>query len=219
MAIANDTFVEGVDTALESHTPTGPNAGAGWVALGSGAATVRAVTDDAAEANAANGNRFRMTTDLGTSQMDVSGDFTAPSAANIFPGVLFRIKSDFTSWGEFIYEDGQWKISDGTTTVTLTEAWPGGTVLMFAEIRTNIFKGKVNGVTKVTLNSDLLNTNTFAGIILGNFTSGATGQITIDNYYSESFSDVTADQVAPVYQRSGCGRVVVVPSGFVPPQG
>lgn len=185
MAIANDTFVEASDTSLVSHTPTGTDAGAGWAALTSAAATVRAATDDVIDNNGSEGNRFRMTTDLGSAVMDVQADITRTAASFVFPGVLFRISSDFVTFCEFTYDDTRWYIYDGTNEVFLTESWPGGTVTMLAQSRTGSQKGYANGTLKVTISADQLNGNHYGGLILGNFSGGA-GKSTADNYLSNS---------------------------------
>ena len=187
VAIANDTFVEGSDTTLTSHTPTGTNAGAGWAtAAGGGTATVRAATDDVVDASGASGNRFRMTTDLGSAQMNVSAVITSTAAALAFPGVLFRVSSA-GSGGEFTYDSGtRWYVFDGVTETTATEAWPGGAVTMLMQNRTGSQRAYVNGALKITVSADNLNTNQYGGLILGNFT-GSAGQSSADDFLSSGF--------------------------------
>lgn len=193
MAIANDTFVEASDTALQSHTPTGTDAGAGWSAV-SGAALVRGATDDVIDNNVSNGNRYRMTTDLGSGAMIVQADFTSSGAAGNFlaPGVLFRMNSAGTQYGYFDYDfslgaNGQYSLYDGTTTVFLDEVWGGGTKTFQVVVSYTTVTGYVNGVQKLQITSNVNPTNQFAGIQLLNFTGGATGQITCDNFQSMDY--------------------------------
>lgn len=186
MAIAADTFVEATDTDILSHTPTGPNAGAGWeLGAASGSAIIDATDDKVIDTNGSNGNRFRMTTNLGSAQMDVQGDFTKIDTALRFNGFLIRITASGLG-AEFTHDQGRWIFYDGTSETTVTEDWPGGVVTMRAVIRTNNWVGKANGTTRITLASDVFNTQTYAGILLGNFT-GTGSQIAMDNYYSEGF--------------------------------
>src|SRR3990167_10462731 len=108
MAIAGDTFVEGADTALESHTPTGANAGTSWdVLVTGGNIDVIAASDNAQELSSGNGNRYRMTNDLGFDTMDVEASVAFISAAALtFPGVVGRVPNSGTGTAgvEFIFD-------------------------------------------------------------------------------------------------------------------
>lgn len=189
MARANDTFVEGSDTALASHTPTGTDAGAGWSQIG-GAATVLAATDLVVDDNAANGNRARMTTDLGSAQMDVQADVSSVGGSFTFPGVMGRVNSAGTERWEFTYDfsGGRWQLADtpNTTTVTFTEAWPGGTNTMKIACRPSNQRGYVNGLEKCASTANTY-AGQFGGIVPGNF-NGTTRRHTIDNYVSSTWT-------------------------------
>jgi hypothetical protein len=182
MARAGDTFVEAVDTTLASHTPTGPDAGAGWL-ISTGGMQVVAATDVCSETNDAIGNRSLMTTDLGSPNMVIEADFTLTDAT--YPGLLARRDSAGNGGVEAGYDNfvGQWEISDGTTSSTLTEAWPGGTVCMRFELNGTSFTLHANNILKVSLTSSVSNGN-YAGIRLGNNTGTGTGKLTCDNYIS-----------------------------------
>src|SRR3990167_10046908 len=92
MAIAGDTFVEGSDVDLSAHTPTGANAGTSWdVLISGGNIDVIAASDNAHDAASNNGNRYRMTNDLGFDEMDVQADVAFISAGALtFPGGVGR---------------------------------------------------------------------------------------------------------------------------------
>lgn len=192
MAKANDTFVEGSDTALTSHTPTGTDAGTGWDFAGAGdAALVRAATDDVRDDNTSQGSRFRMTDDLGDDEMDVQADVSFENAAigdTLFAGPTGRHPS---SAGNGSYEfDYDWSVGvNGSWTLagdTLDEAWPGGTVTLKLTIRDNDQRGYADGVQKVSSTSNNGTGNTRGGLLLGNFTGNSSKRSVADNFQANN---------------------------------
>jgi len=192
MPIANDTFVEGSDTALASHTPTGPNAGTSWSQI-SGAVTVRGATDDCIDNSGGGGNRCRMTNDLGQQhRVQASVSFGADySGSFVSGGVDGRIGSAGEFGYEFYYSwsDGKWILDSPTVSNTLTEAW--GTPSTPQTLKLDIFnsneKGYANGVQKVALTTNEVTGQHCGGMVFLNFTGGA-GKIIIDNYQSETLA-------------------------------
>ncbi len=191
MATVADTFVETTDINLSSHTPTGPNAGTSWdVSSAGGNISVNAANDDARD-QGINGNRYRMTDDLGSDQMDVKADVTLLSGlSGLFPGVSGRVPNSGTGAGwEFVYDTGvgAWSLDDNSGNVaTLSEAAPSGAKRYWLAIRTGEGKGYMDGVLKVTVNANSKSGNTRSGITLGNF-SVSSVQTTLDNFEASSF--------------------------------
>jgi len=180
-----DTFVEASDQLLELHTPTGPNAGSGWTRQGSdGQLIVRSSTGLVEDNDFLSSNQYRMNDNLGFDEMDVQADFTELIGAGRC-GVRVRLDPGDTTGWEFSYDanNSRWLITDGTSSTTTAEAWPGGTVTIKAEMRTGVGRLYVNSVLKVTHSSNLLSGRTYAGIQVLNFDS--TGpEHQVDNYTS-----------------------------------
>ena len=190
MASANDDFTEtGANVNLTAHTPTGAGAGTSWDVLGAGGViTVDATNDRCIDGSNGNGNRYRMTNDLGFDQMDVQADITTTGAANTFPGIAGRVPNSGTGVAgvEFIYDkaNARWDLNDGTTSNTASDSTPAGTVTLKLTIRTSDMRGFVGGVQKTVISSNGKSGNTRAGILLGSFSGGATGVMTLDNFLS-----------------------------------
>lgn len=193
MAIANDTFVESSDTILTSHTPTGSNAGTSWAAMfGAGQVTILGGTGQATDTNSSNGNRSKMSPDLGYGEMDVSADFTTNGTSGefVFFGLIFRIKNDDTEYGEFRFTFGsgspsRYELWNGTTQVMVDEAWGSGTKTFKVEVRNAGVTAFVNGSQKLQiLAENIFPNNQMAGFFLGNFT-GSTNRSTVANYQSQ----------------------------------
>lgn len=194
MTVKGDTFVESTDKALTSHTPTGANAGTSWVVqTGSGSATVRASTDDVSETNAGEGNRFRLSDDLGSDAQDVQGNVSVGGGSGdfIFPGIMARLPTGAGTTGiEFTYNqsNGVFELSDGTTSATATAAKPtAGALWRLLIDGSGVMIGYVGGTEVVRLTSNLKSGNTRAGFMLGNF-SGTSGQNVVDNFQASSVS-------------------------------
>jgi len=192
MAQANDTFVTGSTVNLTSHSPTGTNPGTSWFVSISGGQINDVVTaNNAQDATGGNGNRYTMSDDLGTDQLQVQADITATGANFLFPGVQAQMPASAGTTGiEFTFQfsgttSGKWDLADGTTSSSLTDTWPGGTVTMKLVVVSGVATGYVNGVAKVTLNTTAKSGNNRCGIMAGNFT-GASNLITMDNYQSQS---------------------------------
>lgn len=196
MTIAGDTFVEAGDTTLTSHTPSGANAGTSWAAIVAGSlATVIAASDDCLDNNLSSGNRFGIAPALATDEMDVQADFSLISSAlNVFFGPTGRNATTASGW-EFNHDTnfgggggGTWAISDGTTTVTLTEAWPGNPTSMKISCRATGQTGYVLSgglwIKKVSTTSNTKTGQKIAGLQLGNFSGTATGRTSADNFMS-----------------------------------
>lgn len=191
MAIAGDTFVEGSDTALASHTPTGANAGSGWTQA-SGAIQVLGASDLAEDNNTGDGNRAGMNNNLGSDQMDVSLDVSfvnAVVADGLFCGPASRLSSPSSTAAlyEFIFD---WAVGvNGSYTLgtdTLDEAWPGGTVTMLLQTRTSDHRGFAGAVEKVSVTTDNGSGNFFSGMLAGNFTGTGTKRSRGDNFLAQS---------------------------------
>lgn len=191
MANAGDTFVEGSDTALASHVPTGPYAGSGWTVT-LGAINVIGATDLAQDNDTAGGNRGAMNTNIGTEDMDVtlnvsfsgtpvSGDFLAAG-----PCARLSSPTDSSAIAEFTYD---WGTSGGSWLLgasVLTEAWPGGTVTMLMQCRGPVIRAYANGVLKITNTQGLGRGNRFAGIALINFNGDAAKRSQGDNFMASA---------------------------------
>jgi len=186
-----DTFVEGTDSILELHTPTGPNAGTGWTVT-NGQIAVRAATDLAEDTDPNASNQYVMNDDLGTDEMDVQADFT--EVLNVGRrGVRARVSTADAQGWEFSWDTGsggRWLVSDGTASTTAADSWPGGAVTIKAEMRTGSGKLYANGVLKVTHSSNLLSGRTRAGITLLNFDLGGTAH-QVDNFLATAASSST----------------------------
>lgn len=189
MAIANDTYVEGSDTTLTSHAPTGPNAGTSWVSI-AGSATVRAATDDIIDSNGSSGNKIRMTNDLGIQhRVQVDIWFGSGVGGFVFSGVAGRQDVLGTGSYEFTYSwfTGEWILEDGVTSTTLAESYGTDTTVrtMRLDLLTSDQRGFVDNVQKVALTTDTNNTLVNGGIVMGNFT-GTAGWTFMDNYQSQT---------------------------------
>jgi hypothetical protein len=206
-ATAADTFVEGATIGLGSHTPTGPNAGAGWTVT-VGSINVNGTDDRAVPNNDAAGNRGTMTTALGDDNMDVQAEFVNVSAAagdSMGVGLSCR-HPDGTSTGavEAIFwwslgTVGSYELSDGTLTDTQDEAWPGGTVTFKLECRDGSARLLVNGVEKVAISGSVAGSGgQYAGIVLPDFDGAGNNRFAVDNYTSSNF--VAGTSRAPASQ-------------------
>ena len=191
---AHDTFIEGGgDVNLNVHTPTGQFNGSGWLAV-AGTINVIAATDLVQDASASAGNRYLMTRDLGSDVVNLQADFTTGTSGFLAPGFIARRNSagagvGGTNWeGGWEADGGKYRVEDGTAATELVEAWPGGTVTLRLEMRAGVARLYSNGVLKITHTSTLGfgMGGHYCGIRLLNFTSGATGQLSCDNYTSES---------------------------------
>jgi hypothetical protein len=205
MTTASDTFVETSNTALTSHTPTGPNAGAGWAAgVGTGL-YVNGANDRVQDDGTVVGNRYRMTTSLGSDLQDVQADVTTAGTGGEFrsPGVCGRMPSGGGAGVDFVFDhsisNGSWSLSDNVSvSTTTTEAWPGGTVKMRLYIPGN---GNMYGyidvgagwVLKCTITSNAKSGNNYGGIALINF-DGTPDTMSVDNYVS---TDVVTAKAPP----------------------
>lgn len=208
MAIAGDTFVEGSDVDLSAHTPTGANAGTSWdVLISGGNIDVIAASDNAHDAASNNGNRYRMTNDLGFDEMDVQADVAFISAGALtFPGVVGRVPNSGTGTAgvEFIFDvsAGGWIIDDNSgTSELLSESTPVGAKVYKLTIRANDMRGMVDGVEKVSIASNAKTTNTRSGIILGNFAGGAVDRMSADNFIGTGVDTSASGQ--PTMRRWG----------------
>lgn len=195
MATANDTFVEsGGDVDLSAHTPTGANPGTSWVVHGGAGPDIDVIasTDLCQEANYGNGNRYRMTDDLGSDDITVQADFTFEVINWCAPGVLAKMPTDGGASVEFTFDQGDggggkgFYLSDGTVSDSSLEAWPGGTRTLKIVVNGTDIRGYDNGVEKCQITSSLFEGNTRAGIILLNFDGQGVSRITCDNYQSSA---------------------------------
>lgn len=197
MTIANDTFVEGSDTPVTSHTPTGADAGTSWSAL-IGSATVRGATDDLVDADGGASNALRMTNNLGVQhqvQIDMSFNAGVGAGALVFSGVMGRYSAAGLASYIFTYDwfTGKWILEDGVTSNELTEAYGTPTVVktLKLDLLTNDQKAYVNGVLKCSLATDRNNTLENGGLKMGNF-SGSAAQTVMDNYQSQTLPIASA---------------------------
>jgi hypothetical protein len=200
VAIKGDTFVEASNTALESHTPTGPNAGTAWSTAGVGAAIrVTGGAGSAIDNSSSNGNRYRLNDDLGSSTMVAQADFALPGAGPYVVALVLRQNASGTGDGNAIelgYDSavGGWFASSGILTGSSSTAasWPGGTVTLKAvAIGTNAYL-YANGVLvhSTTVSSDTGQTR--AGLLLLNFNGGAAGIETAANFLAGTLPIVVA---------------------------
>ena len=190
LPVANDDFTQGSNVTLVSHTPTGPGAGNGWIVQISGGNITDLSTGKITDSSGSNGNRYKMSNNLGSDQMNIQADFTSAgsSGSPVFFGLIGRLSSATGSSAieghyDHSVSGGSWIIGDGTTSASLAQAWPGGTVTMKLEVRSGVSNLYANGVLKVTLNTNKCTGQNYAGIFLGNFSGGA-GKMTADNYQS-----------------------------------
>jgi hypothetical protein len=189
--IAGDTFVEATtDTDIAAHVPTGANAGKAWNYAGAGNILVKTGTNLATENDTTLGSRARMDNDLGSDEMDVSGDFTIAGGTAVLPGLLGRLTSSggtSTNTLQFGYSQGsgQWQLQDNGGVLgllTLTEAWPGGTVTMLMVVRRTGVRCYANGVLKISSGvPGVAVGKNYAGIVLSSF-DGGVPQLTCDNF-------------------------------------
>lgn len=194
MAIAGDTFVEASDTALGSHTPTGPNAGTSWTVVSSGsAAKILGGQSKAADDDATGDNDCRMNTDLGSDEMYVQGDLGHADATFHFPGLSGRYAAAGTSPVVIVIynnDSGQWDLYEsGSLRGSYAEAWTGSPArTVRLEIQSGEIRVYITGVLRITYTATIGGAgNQYAGMGLGNFSSGATGVVTIANYTSGSY--------------------------------
>jgi len=176
--VASDTFTEGTDTALASHTP---DVGTSWVVgSGTGSATVVAATDKAVAATNSNGNRHYISDSLGRDiGVYAEGDFTRPaSGSTLFWGPTLRV---VTATGlEKVYLDfatstALYGVHNGTTKETVGGSWSAGvTKRMRVEITpSGVVRGFVDGSLVLTHTVPVsAGSDPNAGIVLGTFSSG-----------------------------------------------
>lgn len=220
-----DTFVEATtDTSLTSHTPTGSNPATAWVTCNAGvAATVIAATDDCRDNNTANGNRFKITDDLGTDEMDVQLDVSFTSAALtdlLFAGPTGRHPNATSGTGLGVYEfnydwsrgtNGTWSLGDQVVEDTLDEAYPGGSVTMLLQLRSSDVRGFAGGVEKVSLATDEGAGNQFAGAMLGNFEGNGSKRSRMDNFNASAAATGTQMFLLNPPRLDGMGRGGIFP--------
>jgi len=193
--IAHDTFVEASTIDLSSHTA---DVGGGWTASG-GTIQVIAGAEVAEDQNSANGNRYNLTTSVGSGPIDVSIGLAVPSInANVFPGIGVRRSTASAANGyEFQYDflNNQWKLSDGgvSTTATFPEAWDGTLRTFKVHAENGLVIGYVNGVEKCRLTSNVNPGSTFAGFLLGNF-SGTAFRMQASNFEVDSVASLLSIQ-------------------------
>lgn len=182
-----DTFVEGADTLLEAHTPTGPNPGASWSFQNAGDGghqiTVRGASDTAEDTAFDSSNQYILNSDLGSDLMEVTMDVVNLIAGG---GCSIRTRLDqagFAGWvGGYDFAGGQWLLSDSVGPAsTLVEAWPGGTVALRMQHLRNGARLFANGVLKLTFLSTDRAGNNFAGVELQNYTAGGPNH-RVDNF-------------------------------------
>lgn len=178
--IAQDSFTEASTINLSSHTA---NVGGTWTAaLAGGVVNVIGGSNIIEDGNTSNGNRYNLTTSVGAGPIEVTVTFVVTSvSANVFPGIGVRRSTASSANGyEFRYDfiNNQWILGDATNTSTFAETWDGTSRIFKVHAEDNLVIGYVNGVEKCRLTTNVNSGNTFAGIIMGNFsgTGGATIQ-------------------------------------------
>jgi hypothetical protein len=196
--LAKDTFVEASTIDLSAHTA---DVGGGWTAA-AGAIQVIAGTGLAEDQNSSSGNRYNLTTGLGSGvPIEVSLNVTVTDLSTQFPGIAAR-RTSAASGGtgyEFRYLSGQWNLTDQTTTVVLTEAWDGSLRTLKLHVEDNLVIGYVNGVEKCRMTNNVWPAGTFAGLLLANF-SGTEFQLSAANFEVDSVASLltpTNDDGAP----------------------
>lgn len=190
--IKGDTFVEGVDTNLESHTPTGPNAGTSWVLVEgvAGDLVVRAIQDDL---NRIAGRSARMTDALSSDDHYTQAVCTNQiNGGGRYCGVTSRMSSSAVTYysGEFERQSEVVQPYQIFKTVTGTRTSLGTLGATGDSANNNLLKLEVNvsnldlyGVDATELKITLIDTsitgNLFAGLI-GQHTGGS--RIQWDNF-------------------------------------
>lgn len=168
-----DTFTEGSDTALASHSL---DSGEGWTAY-VGAMEVQASVGYVLADNASAGNRFRVDTALGA-RVIVEADVELQGGSFTFPGIMARATSASSGeMVEFLYDvgSGSWSLTevDSTPAVAQTDSAadtaPSGIVTMRLVIDGTSAIGYADGVQKVSLTLGDALTGQYVGLTLGNF--------------------------------------------------
>ena len=186
--VGYDTFTEGANTALTSHTP---DVGAGWSVSGS-TWTVVALTDTLTKTTGA-ADRARKGDDIGSDQMDVTADMATVGTTGIQTGVCGRMTTaDYVNQYEaYLAGDGLTvdlaldKVVSGTRTSLGTfdlNALSLAVVSVKLEVRTAAKKVYAGGVERITTADNSLTGQQYAGVT-GN---GASATRNWDNFLSES---------------------------------
>jgi hypothetical protein len=185
LAGPSDTFTDSNGVAITAHTPTGPNPASGWDAVAGGFTIASNAVE---ETTTGVTNRAVINSNLASSQMDVEAAFTLDdlTVEPVTPGVVGRASG--SSAIEFFYQKnlGRFGLLDGTTTVTLTEALPATAFTLRLVIRNSGYYGYCNGVLKLSIAANLLNTQLRAGFYVGNFTAAA-NKCRVDNFKSQAY--------------------------------
>jgi hypothetical protein len=185
LAGPSDTFTDTDGVAITAHTPTGPNAASGWDAPAGG---FTIATNAVEETTTGVTNRAVINANLASSQMDSEAEFTLDdlTTESVTPGVIGRASG--TTAIEFYYQKGfgRFGLRDSVTTVTLTEALPGTNFKLRLVVRNSGCYGYCNGVLKLSLPTNLLDTQLRAGFYVGNFTAAA-GKCRVDNFKSQAY--------------------------------
>lgn len=209
MAIANDTFVEGINTVLELHTPTGPNPGSAWTSVGGAQAVIAAI--DKTRGTPVSGNRFQMDDDLEFDQMDVQiaidFDVTVIPGDGVFGGPTGRHNTTVPAVAayEFSYNwnvgvtFGSFVLQDSGGSDAFEEDWgvPTTSQLMLLQIRDNDHRGFADGIEKVSRVTNVGSGDQSGGQFLGSFTGGI--NMFGDNYESEGIAPPTPLEPWPEY--------------------
>ena len=194
-SIFGDTFVEGTDTAIASHTPTGPNAGTSWVVNGGGF-TIIAADDRASNANTNDEDIAHLSDSLSGDDQYAQGD--VDNIVNKFGGTACRVAASAETYYLSLYNPsttyiiGKMITNSTTTLVNVTGTDNGGTGLLRFEVNGNDKTLKLAGVTEATESVDTaITTGVLAGIY-GRFGGGA-NRARIDNF---EMADLAAAQSA-----------------------
>jgi hypothetical protein len=195
--VFRDLFTEASDTAIASHTA---DLGGGWT-LSSGNVQVGGGLGYVRDGPATGGHRARITTALSVLEYDVAADVSIITNSGFrFAGLSGR--RDPAGGYEFKYDcsGAQWTLDNSGTSSNLSEAWPGNPTALLLQIRTATKKGFVGGVEKVSLSDDENGTDGYyAGIIVGDFSGAAAGDMRIDNFTVDDLA--AASSVVPVLMR------------------
>ena len=183
--VFNDTFTEGSDTALGSHTP---DVGTGWT-VSVGSIDVVASSDVARGTSTFSGHRAN-TDNLSVINYSVSLEVvTLPAGTYVFAGPRARFGSSSATTGglEFTYDRGigGWTLDDTTSSAS----WPGDGTYMMLEVigSTAIGYTSPNGTddswTQVINDTSFTDSSSyghFAGILGGEFDGGSLPEL--DNF-------------------------------------
>jgi hypothetical protein len=185
--VFNDSFVQASNPELSTHTPT---VGTSWVKQSGSDLTIDSADSAVRNPAAAGAGRYRATPSLSVETYDVEATVSQASSQSLAAvGVQGRLESSGTTSQlercTFSYDVGiaGWslELKDYGAAVTLTEAWPGGDVVMKLKVTPTAVQGWVNGVQKLSITSAIGSAaGRFAGLVNMNWSNGTKAFIVKD---------------------------------------